>query len=111
MSTSKIDAIISKTQAADKIATSKGKYFGVTFEKKDGTLRHMVGRIGVRKGTTGQGLKFDPAVRGLRVVNETVIERGEDRLCRTTANQFRMVNVETLRSLRLGGKKYLVLSY
>lgn len=30
-----------------------GKFFGVTFEKKDGSIREMQARTGVRKGVKG----------------------------------------------------------
>ena len=108
MNTSTTDAIITRTQAADKIATSKGRYFSVLFAKKDGSLRKLVGRVGVRKGVTGQGLKFDPSVRGLRVVNETVIET-EGTQHRTVAQQFRLINLNTLRRLNINGKRYAII--
>ena len=101
------DGRISITRAADLIARSKGRYFGVSFVKKDGSFRNMVCRVGVRKGITGAGLKFDPNVRNLRVVNETVVERGADKLCRTTSTQFRMIPLDArLLEIRIGGKTY-----
>ena len=34
-----------------------GKIFSVTFRKKNGKYRKMLGKFGVRKGITGQGVK------------------------------------------------------
>ena len=43
----------------------KGKLFTVTFIKKDGTLRTMRARLGMRRNLTGKGLAFNPASKGL----------------------------------------------
>ena len=45
-----------------------GRIFSVTFIKKNGEARRMAARHGVRKGVTGEGLKFDPRKKGLMVV-------------------------------------------
>jgi hypothetical protein len=47
-----------------------GQFVGVTFKKKDGTFRKLAGRTGVSKHTTGQGLNFDPAAKGMIVMWE-----------------------------------------
>ena len=52
------------------IKGTRGKIFSATFIKKDGTLRKMTARLGVRKGVTGAGLKFDPRERSHVVVSE-----------------------------------------
>jgi hypothetical protein len=48
-----------------KFVGDEGKLFSVTFEKKDGTLRKMTARLGVRKYLTGGGSKFDAEPRGM----------------------------------------------
>jgi hypothetical protein len=66
--------------------------FSVEFVKKDGTLRRMKARLGVSKGVTGEGLKFDPESRGLLPVYE--IDKG----------QFRMININTIKRLKFKGQ-------
>ena len=48
-----------------KFVGDEGKLFSVTFEKKDGSLRTMTARLGVRKYLTGGGSKFDAELRGM----------------------------------------------
>ena len=40
----------------DMIKSTKGKFFSVTFIKKDGSVRKMTARLGVRKGINGKDL-------------------------------------------------------
>ena len=62
---------ISKVKAIDLIRGSKGKVFGVTFIKRtNGEERTMNARLGVKKGVTGEGLKFDPKQYALIPVYE-----------------------------------------
>jgi hypothetical protein len=76
------------------IESTKGKFFTVTFVKKDGTIRTMTARTGVRKGVTGQGLKFNPSERNLRVVWSC------------DAETFRMINLDTILGIKFKGKNY-----
>ena len=48
-----------------KFVGNEGKLFSVTFKKKDGSLRKMTARLGVRKYLTGGGSKFDAEPRGM----------------------------------------------
>lgn len=48
-----------------KFVGNEGKLFSVTFKKKDGTLRTMTARLGVRKYLTGGGSKFDAEPKGM----------------------------------------------
>ena len=62
---------VSKTVAADVLKATKGTFFSVTFLKRsDGTVRNMHCRTGVRKYTTGDGLKYNPSQQGLLPVWE-----------------------------------------
>jgi len=85
-----------------------GKIFAVRFRKKDGSIRDMVCRLGVKKGVKGVGRKG--WVKGDTVANygllgvydmnkiEKVGEKGA----------FRMVNVETLINIKVNGVEYVV---
>ena len=73
-------------------ATKSGKIFSVTFEKKDGTIRTMVARRGVKKGVKGVGMSFNPDTKNLFVVYD-MQKKG-----------FRMVNLNTLIEAKVNGK-------
>lgn len=88
--------VITPEQAVELIDNSKGKMFDITFQKKDGTIRRMNARTQVKKGVTGAGLKFDPREKGLIPVFD--IQK----------DGFRMINLSSLRSLRIDRKKYLI---
>jgi hypothetical protein len=76
------------------INNTGGKFFTVTFVKKDGTIRTMTARTGVRKGTNGNGLKFNPSERNLKVVWSC------------DAESFRMINLNTILGIKFKGKNY-----
>lgn len=73
----------------------QGKIFSVRYVKKDGTSRFMKCRTGVTKKLKGGQLAFDPTAKGLKVVFDLV------------ANDYRMINVNTVYELTIGGKTYL----
>lgn len=50
---------VRKSVARSMLDASEGTFVGVTFTKKDGTLRNLNGRLGVRKGTKGGQNKLD----------------------------------------------------
>jgi hypothetical protein len=50
------------------ISKTNGRFFSVVFEKKDGTLRKMVCRTGVKKHLKGGTLKHNPAEFGHCIV-------------------------------------------
>ena len=76
---------------AELIRETKGKFFSVSFVKKDGSIRKMTARLGVRKGITGKGLSFNPAEKDLMVVWAT------DR------KNYRMINLKTISSIKFNG--------
>lgn len=86
----------STTVAAQIIAATAGRWFVCEFIKKNGTRRVMIARIGVRRYVTGAGLKFNPAERGLAVVWDAA------------ARGYRMINLNTLLSLRCGSLQWSV---
>lgn len=71
------------------IQKSKGKFFSVTFEKKDGTLRKMVCRTGVKKHLKGGTLKHNPAELGHAIVYD-VQKKG-----------YRTINMNTVKDISL----------
>jgi hypothetical protein len=52
----------------EQILATNGKFFSVSFIKKDGTTRKMTARLGVKKNIKGVGLKFNPTEKNLIVV-------------------------------------------
>ena len=77
----------------EQILKTKGRIFGVTFIKKDGTVRNMTARLGVRKDIKGVGLSFNPDERNLIVVFDM------------HKRAYRMVNLSTILSIRHASTK------
>ena len=71
------------------IKNTNGKFFTCFFVKKDGTLRKMTARVGVKKGLANNGF---------------VREEKENLICvyDITAKGFRFINLSTLKSLKCG---------
>ena len=88
---------ISKDSGKDMIQNSKGKIFTTTYIKKDNSKRVMNCRLEVKKGVTGEGLKYNPDEYNLIPVYD-MQSRG-----------FRMVNVDTLVSLSIANETYEVI--
>lgn len=62
---------VSKQVAMDVLKSTNGTFFSVSFiTRGDGSLRKMLCRTGVKKYTTGEGLKYDPIEKGLLPVWE-----------------------------------------
>tara|TARA_R110000868_G_scaffold154729_1_gene380843 strand:+ start:5253 stop:5528 length:276 start_codon:yes stop_codon:yes gene_type:complete len=76
---------------AELIKSTKGKFFSVEFVKRDGSVRKMTARLGVRKGITGKGLAFNPAERDLMVV------------WATDKKNYRMINLRTINTIKFNG--------
>jgi hypothetical protein len=72
----------------DQILAKGNRMFSVTFIKKDGSLRRMVARLGVRKGVKGVGMSFNPSDKGLMVVFDM------------HKREFRMINLNTITELK-----------
>jgi hypothetical protein len=70
------------------------KIFTVEFVKKDGTLRKMNARLGVRKGVKGVGMSWDPFERGMIPVFDM------------QKKEFRMINTRTMRTIKYKGTTY-----
>ena len=88
---------INRRKAIKALYNSAGKIFYAEFIKKDGGLRRMTARLGVRKGVTGKGMRYDPAAYGLLPVYDM------------DKAQWRMINLNTLKRLHLNHQKFAVL--
>ena len=77
------------------IKNTNGKFFTCFFVKKDGTLRKMTARVGVKKGLANNGF---------------VREEKENLICvyDMVAHDFRFINLSTLKSLKCGKLEYKV---
>lgn len=99
---------VTPAEAAHLIYNTNGTMFDVTFVKKDGTDRRMNARLGVKKYLKGGSLKFDPKERGYIVVYDIQCglraQSEDDKAC------YRMININTLKSVRIKGRKYVVRS-
>ena len=86
---------VSRYKADEVIKSTHGKIFSCEFIKKDGSLRKMVARLGVAKDLKG-GSNGASTKNSLITVYDMV------------ASAYRMVNLETLTALRVGGVSYEV---
>ncbi len=85
---------ININKAKEYIYNTNGKIFSAVFTKKDGEKRKIVCRRGVSKYITGKGLGFNPASRNLVGVFDM------------QKKAYRFINLETLETIRVSGKKY-----
>ena len=83
-----VDLETKQAKVTRKIRDTKGKFFTVTFIKKDGTERKMTARVGVKKGVKGVGHSYIPSDKGLITVYAM------DKL------SFRMVDLNTVKSIK-----------
>jgi hypothetical protein len=87
---------ITKAEAKQLIKDTKGKFFTVTFIKKDGPTRVMNARLGVKEYLKGGELPYDPEAKGLIPVFDI------------PKREYRMVNVNTINKLKIGNNEYEV---
>lgn len=76
------------------IETAEGKFFTVTFIKKDNSIRIMNARLGVKKHLHGGSLPYTPKAKGLIPVYD--IQK----------KHYKMINRETVMALKIDGKEY-----
>jgi len=86
---------INRDELVQKIKDTKGEFFTVTFVKKDGTTRTMNARLGVKRYLKGGELPYDPAERGLLPVFDV------------QKNEYRIVNIPTIISAKIGNEEYI----
>ena len=86
---------VSRLKVIKIIEQTQGKIFAVQFIKKDGTIRMMLARLGVQKNLKG-GSNGASEKNNLVTVWDMV------------ANGYRMINLETLISLKASGREYQI---
>jgi hypothetical protein len=91
---------LTKQEALNQIYENDTKIFGVTFEKKDGSIREMTCRRGVVKGVTGVGMNYDPEIHNLVVVYDMALAN------KGVAKPFRMIPIDRLRRYKYKGVEY-----
>ena len=89
---------ISRDTAKKYIYKTNGKFFSAVFTKKNGDIRLMTCRLGVKKGVKGVGLKFEPQDKGLMTVFDI------------HAGGYRFINLKTLERLKIGGVEYVIIN-
>jgi len=82
-----------KTNLAAVIEASNGKFISVTFIKKDGTERTLVGRLGVTKHLRGGESTLD-AEKYITIFD-------------TQKGGYRAINRETIQSVRIDGVQFV----
>jgi len=87
---------VTPKKAYELIQNHKGEFFHVVFIKKDGTLRKMTCRTGVKKYLRGGSLSYDPS----KVLNVPVYDM--------EAKGYRTVKCSSIKSLSLSGDTYEV---
>jgi len=89
-----------KTQSKEKVIATIIKAQGskavtVTFKKKtDGKMRVLNGRLGVKKGVTGKGLRFDPKAYDLLSIYDM------------QKHAFRFINLPSVKKVVADGVTY-----
>ena len=87
---------ISRRDILQLLKDNKDTIFSVVFLKKDGSIRHMTCRFGVKKHLKGCKLKFNPLERGYLVVLDT------------QKKAYRMINLNTISNITSKGVEYYV---
>ncbi len=87
---------LTKDQLRYILKNSKGKIMTVVYKKKNGQLRVLNTRTGVKQNITGQGLAYDPEKYGYVVVWDM------------QKRNYRTVNPQTASKLNAGGKSYTI---
>jgi len=85
-----------KTEVSQLRELVGNKIFSVEFTKKDGSLRKMVCRLGVKKHLKGGELKYNPEELNYLTV------------CDLQSEEYRTINVNTLKSITFEGVTYEV---
>lgn len=84
------------TELIRKIIGNKGKFFSVTFVKKDGSIRNMTCRLGVNKNLKGKGMAYNTEDKDYLVVYST-----QDK-------DYRIVNINTLLRIKANGNDIIL---
>lgn len=88
---------IDTIKAAELMSDTNGQVFSAVFTKKDGTDRHMTCRTKVTKHLKGVGAKYDAKAKGLFCVFDM------------HKKAYRMINLNSLKSIQINKNVYIVL--
>ena len=91
-------SINTKTAKAMIDSIDNGQFFGVTFEKADGTIREMNCRKGVKKYLKG----------GKATYNGTNSDKGNIGVYDMITGAYRCFNINRLKKLRIRGVEYTI---
>lgn len=75
---------------------TEGRIFSAYFQKKDGTMRNMTARVGVKAHLRGGDLPYDPKVAQTLPVFDMAI------------SDYRMIPLARLVSFNIGGETFIV---
>ena len=89
---------LSRNKLQTFIQSLNGKFFTVQFTKKDGTLRYMTARTGVKKGVNGRGTYSH--TRDVTRSNLTVWD--------TAKLAFRAVPLDRTHSIKANGQTFVI---
>ena len=87
---------LSREQLRYILKNSKGKIMTIAYRKKDGTLRTINTRTGVKKDITGAGLTYNPDEYGYVILWDL------------NKKAYRTVNTNTVTTLKGGGEIYKI---
>ena len=87
---------IDRDTAKRYIYATNGKFFSAVFTKKNGKIRNMTCRLGVKKYVKGIGRRFKPQNMGYVGVFDI------------RKDGHRLLNLATLKRLKIQGVKYLI---
>ncbi|NQY24915.1 MAG: DUF2693 domain-containing protein [Campylobacteraceae bacterium] len=86
---------LSRFKTDEVIRDTNGKIFSCSFIKKDGSLRTMIARLGVQKNLKGG--KSGASYKNSLVTVYDMLNKG-----------YRMINLETIISLKTNGTNYQI---
>jgi len=110
-----MDNIITAAAATTLLESTRaqGSIFSVTFVKRTtGETRQMNARLGVSKGVTGVGMAYDPKSKNLMACYDVqkaqeMKAQGMDEV-EAAKKSYRMINLDDILSLKVGGEAYTV---
>jgi hypothetical protein len=97
---------VSNGVARSILKATNGQFFSVTFKTRGtGEERTIVGRTGVRKGVTGQGMRYSPADKdAITVWDNGNVPNAEGK----KSEGHKTVPLNDIREVRAGGAKFRV---
>lgn len=96
-----------RSEIKNRIATIRnGRFYSVTFIKKDGTTRVMNTIKGTRKGVKGVGLKFNHVEKDLLTAFDVQLAKKDKD---NPEKAWRFINLKTVVSIRMNKETYVVI--